>query len=351
MNSETPKPSPTEWHVLTFQEIMFAKTHAEAMLRNLYLTCGIQQIDTPRLEKFLADHQEELRNLLYIHRGATVAAWMMEHARKTGVIPGFTGDLSNLQPGKSESLQLSLEEQDRRERGGGATSFPPKPEGGSGDLIAKLVDRFLAWPLPESVCADQCATQAGYPHRTGTNLLSATEARQMFEQLLPMAIIPDKETVKAMKCLQELGAEPGEGQTPVDGLIEALKLVISQRDQLASAGQSAEAKPITADALNLSHLLLVTQRTPDTFPLRVVISEQTKLPVGTIKVEGGEVLIYPTGKRVPKHGDTDTCTQCGQPIQFFECDPTATAPGSRYWNHSTTSPRHVATPKGEWVAR
>lgn len=47
-----------------------------------------------------------------------------------------------------------------------------------GDLKA-LVDRFLVWPLPDSVCADPCACKPGYPHRVGTNLLTAVEAEQM----------------------------------------------------------------------------------------------------------------------------------------------------------------------------
>lgn len=50
--------------------------------------------------------------------------------------------------------------------------------------IDKLVDAFVAWPLPESVCSDPCATMKGYPNRSGTNLLTAVEARQMFEYLL-----------------------------------------------------------------------------------------------------------------------------------------------------------------------
>lgn len=29
----------------------------------------------------------------------------------------------------------------------------------------EMVDRFLNWPLPESVCSDPCATQQGYPNR------------------------------------------------------------------------------------------------------------------------------------------------------------------------------------------
>lgn len=46
-----------------------------------------------------------------------------------------------------------------------------------------LAEAFLRWPLPETVCADLCATKQG-PGRVGTNLLSYSEAKQMFEQLL-----------------------------------------------------------------------------------------------------------------------------------------------------------------------
>lgn len=60
---------------------------------------------------------------------------------------------------------------------------PPLSERIRGDIIDKLVDRFLAWPLPDSVCSDPCASKSGYPHRSGTNLLTADEARQMFKHL------------------------------------------------------------------------------------------------------------------------------------------------------------------------
>lgn len=51
--------------------------------------------------------------------------------------------------------------------------------------VAGLVDRFLQWPLPTSVCADPCATMRDYPHRRyGTSLLTADEARQMLEYVL-----------------------------------------------------------------------------------------------------------------------------------------------------------------------
>ena len=48
----------------------------------------------------------------------------------------------------------------------------------------KLAEIFAAWPLPESVCSDQCVTDRCYPHRSGTNLLTIEEARQMFEYVL-----------------------------------------------------------------------------------------------------------------------------------------------------------------------
>ena len=51
------------------------------------------------------------------------------------------------------------------------------------DEMKAMVDRFLQWPLPESVCADLCATKQG-PGRIGTNLLTATEAQQMLEYVL-----------------------------------------------------------------------------------------------------------------------------------------------------------------------
>lgn len=47
-----------------------------------------------------------------------------------------------------------------------------------------MVNRFLAWKLPKTVCADPIATHYGHPCRSGTNLLSAEEARAMLEHVL-----------------------------------------------------------------------------------------------------------------------------------------------------------------------
>lgn len=52
------------------------------------------------------------------------------------------------------------------------------------DLDA-LAERFCSTPLPASVCADPCATMPDYPHsRSGTNLLTVAEARQMLAAIL-----------------------------------------------------------------------------------------------------------------------------------------------------------------------
>jgi hypothetical protein len=50
--------------------------------------------------------------------------------------------------------------------------------------IKALVDRFLTWPVPASVYPDG---MPGKPGRTGTNLLSALEAEEMFRYVLAAA--------------------------------------------------------------------------------------------------------------------------------------------------------------------
>ena len=52
------------------------------------------------------------------------------------------------------------------------------------DIIDRMVDKFLMWPLPASLASDECATIPGYNGRIGTNLMTATEAKQMIEYLL-----------------------------------------------------------------------------------------------------------------------------------------------------------------------
>lgn len=52
------------------------------------------------------------------------------------------------------------------------------------DVLNTLVVRFLMWPLPKSVRSDQCVTMDYEFPRSGTNLLTADEAKQMVDYLL-----------------------------------------------------------------------------------------------------------------------------------------------------------------------
>lgn len=73
-------------------------------------------------------------------------------------------------------------------------------------MMKEMVDRFLAWPLPASVRADSCTTEADYPHpRSGTNLLTATEAEQMLEHVAGPVLT---ENALLRSLLQELVEAP-----------------------------------------------------------------------------------------------------------------------------------------------
>ena len=50
--------------------------------------------------------------------------------------------------------------------------------------VDDLANRFLAWPLPETVCADICASDPKAKHRSGTNLLMHAEAKEMLTYVL-----------------------------------------------------------------------------------------------------------------------------------------------------------------------
>lgn len=83
---------------------------------------------------------------------------------------------------------------------------PRLPEGGGLEVvmpdITKLVNRFLSWPLPESLRSDPCASIPGYPHRTGTNLMTAEQAKAMLEHLLIDHSAHDLEMVEQPSAAQ-----------------------------------------------------------------------------------------------------------------------------------------------------
>lgn len=96
-------------------------------------------------------------------------------------------------------------------------------------LIDSMVDDFLRWPLPDSVCADGCATKQG-PGRVGTNLLSAVEAKQMFTDVVAPKVAK-LTTEHAVLCNLAKGANE-------DGRV--LKLLVSAgyitENKIAEAG-------------------------------------------------------------------------------------------------------------------
>lgn len=53
--------------------------------------------------------------------------------------------------------------------------------------VKRMVEAFLCWPIPSSVRPDDCVMDRDYPHRRGTNLLTADEATQMVKHILSAA--------------------------------------------------------------------------------------------------------------------------------------------------------------------
>jgi hypothetical protein len=77
-----------------------------------------------------------------------------------------------------------------------------------------LAERFCACPLPETVCADPCATTQG-PDRTGTNLLSVAEAKEVLRFILSGFPLHDGE--------QKLAEwRPADPEAAPDGTLDSL---------------------------------------------------------------------------------------------------------------------------------
>jgi hypothetical protein len=88
---------------------------------------------------------------------------------------------------------------------------PAAPQQGKPDINA-MVNRFLAWPLPADVCADPCATMPCLPNRYGTNLLTASQAKAMFEYVLatlatPQMAVPEGYVLMPKSLTAENGAK------------------------------------------------------------------------------------------------------------------------------------------------
>lgn len=74
-----------------------------------------------------------------------------------------------------------------------------------------MVDAFLGWTLPDSVCSDLCSTMQNYPNRCGTNLLTAPEAQQMLEYVLDKAGLLGPRCTACNDTGWNHGAQPGPG--------------------------------------------------------------------------------------------------------------------------------------------
>lgn len=63
----------------------------------------------------------------------------------------------------------------------GSGGYIPKRKEATMNISDDMVSRFLTWPVPADVCPDGTP---GQPGRTGTNLLTAEQARAMLEHVL-----------------------------------------------------------------------------------------------------------------------------------------------------------------------
>lgn len=76
--------------------------------------------------------------------------------------------------------------------------------------VNEMADSFLRWPLPLTVCTCLSTTVAGRSGRTGTELLTETEARQMFNEVAVPVLLKLNLSAEPLKELKEPGS-PAEG--------------------------------------------------------------------------------------------------------------------------------------------
>lgn len=81
--------------------------------------------------------------------------------------------------------------------GSSATGPGPLPRlsGEQQAAMDAMVDRFLRWPLPDSVRPAGVAGYGGFS-RSGADLLTAAEARQMLEHVLAGTVAPSVQDSK-----------------------------------------------------------------------------------------------------------------------------------------------------------
>ena len=80
------------------------------------------------------------------------------------------------------------------------------------DISRQLTDAFLRWPLPPGVRADLCACDPDYKNRSGTNLLTFTEAKVMMDQVVMPVLAEKVETWKQTALDAQADLEAAEQQ-------------------------------------------------------------------------------------------------------------------------------------------
>lgn len=150
---------------------------------------------------------------------------------------------------------------------------PNQPREGDSQIDA-MANAFLRWPLPENVCADLCATQQG-KGRVGTHLLSFTEAKKMFQDIVGPLVLSGRIKQKIIDLQRTPPSQDAVGGTPRDfndairgidyamdwqnqkpdvvrfatGLATARQVLIDARFQLAALTAERDEAKLTQDVL------------------------------------------------------------------------------------------------------
>lgn len=86
----------------------------------------------------------------------------------------------------ADFIDAACQASNRAELLGGQVTLLEQCDCSEADALDRAVNRFLTWKLPDSVCPDPCTMNKraeGQMPPTGTNLLTAIEAREMLRHV------------------------------------------------------------------------------------------------------------------------------------------------------------------------
>lgn len=155
------------------------------------------------------------------------------------------------------------------------TMVPPviKKDGGREAIISQMVQKFLGWKLPKNFdpdCGISFKSESDYEHPEfgrskyepiGTNLFTADQAKQMFEDILPQTAVVEDDKA----CLAEAAAkvyakalghflEEGKGVcvvVPGDylGAIDGVKFIIYRKNGMIEIASTDDEKLANGDRI------------------------------------------------------------------------------------------------------